>query len=148
VIARTGSVALQERTTPLDVTLVSGVAVPAQRLDADGLAWVEGPLHMLVVGGGSSPAWISLRFRAIVPVTVPRQPGVKARSGPGGKLVVCVRATGNAPVRKATIALSFPLVAGIVPAEPFAVPEPPQGVQLVAMRAANSCSLTASRDGL
>jgi hypothetical protein len=142
VLARTGSLALEERTGPLDTTIVSGVAVPAVREDADGLAWVESPLHMLLVGGGSGPAWVSLRFKAIVPVTVPHQPGVRARLHPGGVLTACVRATGAPPARKATIALSFPLVPGIVPTEPFALQEPPQGVQLVAMHAGGSCTLT------
>jgi hypothetical protein len=142
VIARTGSLALEERTGPLDATLVSGVAVPLVRLDTSGLAWVEGPLHMIVVGGGPSPAWISLRFQAIVPATVPAQPGVRARIQPGGVITACVRATGTAPLRKGTITLSFPLAPGIIPPEPFAVQEPPQGVQLVAMRAVSSCSLS------
>lgn len=142
IIARTSSLALEERAGPLDATLVSGVAVPQLRLDASGLAWVEGPLHMLVVGDGPGPAWISLRFQTIVPVTVPPQPGVRTRSLSGGILTACVRATGTAPIRKATIALSFPLVPGIVPPEPFAVQEPPQGVQLMAMRAVTHCSPT------
>jgi len=143
LLARTGSLALEERATPIDVTLVSGVAVPFVRED-NGLAWVEGPLHMLVVGGGTGSVWISLRFQAIVPVSVPPQPGVHTRLEPGGVLVACVRAMGRAPVRKGTITISFPLVAGIVPAEPFALPEPPQGVQLVAFSAAKRCSLAGS----
>jgi hypothetical protein len=142
VIARTGSLALEERTGTLDATLVSGVAVPLLRLDGDGLAWVQAPLHMLVVGRTHEPAWISLRFKAIVPVTIPPQLGVRAHIGPNGTITACVRATGAAPVRKGTIALSFPLVPGGVPEEPFAEPEPPQGVQLIAMQAVSHCSLT------
>jgi hypothetical protein len=141
VIARSGSLALEERTGPLDATLVSGIAVPFVRLNANGLAWVEGPLHMLVVGATSKPAWISLSLKAIVPVTVPRQPGVLARVSPDGVISACVRATGAPPARKGTITLSFPLVPGAIPNEPFALQEPPQGVQLVAMRALSSCSL-------
>jgi hypothetical protein len=142
VIARTGSLALEERTGPLDATLVSGVAVPLLRLDDDGLAWVQAPLHMLVVGGTDRPAWVSLRFKAIVPVTVPPQQGVRARVNPDGTIAACARATGVAPIRRAAITLSFPLVPGGVPQEPFAEPEPPQGVQLTAMRAVSHCSLT------
>jgi hypothetical protein len=110
------------------------------RLNANGLAWVEEPLHIIVVGHSKGPAWVSLRFQAIVPVTVPAQPGVRARKYPNGVISACVRATGEAPVRKSTIALSFPLVPGATPPEPFALQEPPQGVQLVAMRAVSSCS--------
>ena len=40
---------------PLDATLVSGVAVPLVRLNTNGLGWVEGPLHMLVVGATRCP---------------------------------------------------------------------------------------------
>jgi hypothetical protein len=141
ILARTGSLALEERASPLDVTLVSGAAVPLERLDTEGLAWVQGPLHMLAVGRTNSPVWISLRFKAIVPVTVPTQPGVRARVSSNGLITACVRVTGAAPVRKGTITLSFPLVAGIIPPEPFAVEEPPQGVQLTAMRAVSHCSL-------
>lgn len=143
VLARTGSIALEERTSPLDVTLVSGVALPLQRLDTTGLAWVQGPLHMLVVGGGSHPAWVSLRFQASVPVTVPPQHGVQVRSGPNGMLAVCAPTTGRGPVRRSMVALSFPPAPGILPAEPFAVPEPPQGLELTAMRAVSRCSLGA-----
>jgi hypothetical protein len=140
VIAKTGSLALEERTRSLDATLVSGVAVPLVRLDADGLAWVQGPLHMLVVGGSNRPAWISLRFKAAVPTTVPAQPGVRARVGRNGIVAACVRATGSAPVRKGTITLSFPLTPGAIPPEPFAEQEPAQGVQLTAMQAVGHCS--------
>ncbi len=139
VLARTGSVTLEERTRPLDVTLVSGVALPLERLDTTGLAWVQGPLHMIVVGDESGPAWVSLRFKASVPVTVPAQPGVGVHTERDGYLSVCVPTTGHAPMRKSTVTLSFPLAPGIVPDEPFAVPEPSQGVQLTAMRVAGHC---------
>jgi hypothetical protein len=139
-VARTGSLALEERAQPLDVTLVSGVVVPPVRRDPHGLPWVSGPLHMLVVGEAPRTAWVSLRFAAHVPVTVARQAGVTARLR-RGVLSACVRATGAAPTRKATISIGFQPVPGAVPAEPFAVPDPPQGVQLVAMRAVRRCSL-------
>ena len=89
------------------------------------------------------PAWISLSFKAIVPVTVPA-PGVLAQVDSDGVITACVRATGAPPVRKGSISLNFPLVPGTVPSEPFALQEPPQGIQLVAMRAVSSCSLPES----
>lgn len=58
-----------------------------------------------------------------------------------GAVTACVRATGQAPVRRATLQLNAPLLPGITPAEPFAVPEAPQGVQLVAVSASENCSL-------
>lgn len=141
VLARSGSIALEERSGPLDATLVSGVALPAERLDREGLAWVQGPLHFIVTRGGTAPAWVSLRFRSIVPVSVPPQPGVSARRLADGTLAACVRAKGNERLRRAAIALAFPLVPGVVPDEPYAIAGPPQGVQLTAMRAVSHCAL-------
>jgi hypothetical protein len=140
VLARAGSLALEERVGSLDATLVTGVSVPFARLNANGLAWVEEPLHIIVVGQTKRAAWVSLRFQAIVPTVVPHQRGVRAHAGANGAISVCVRATGEAPIRKATIYLTFPQVPGGIPPEPFALQEAPQGVQLVAMRAVNSCS--------
>jgi hypothetical protein len=142
VLAATGPLALEER-TGLDATVVSGVGVPPLRRSADGLAWVEGPIHMLVVGGGAAPAWISMRFQAATPVSVPPQNGVRTRSWSNGVLAACVRATGTAPVRKATIVLSFahlPMAAPLK--EAFAQAEPVQRVQLLAVRAVDRCSLS------
>jgi hypothetical protein len=141
VIARSGSVALEERSEPLDATLVAGVAVPLLRQDAQGFGWVEGPLHLLVSGQAADPVWVSLRFRTSVPVTVPPQPGVSTRTERAGLLAACVRTTGSAPLRRATITLIFPHTPGIVLAEPFPIPGPPGGVQLVAMRAVRRCRL-------
>ncbi|HUB73891.1 MAG TPA: hypothetical protein VL979_07640 [Solirubrobacteraceae bacterium] len=140
VVARTGSLALEERAEPVDVTVVSGLGVPPVRLDMSGLPWVEGPLHLLAVGDAPGPIWISMRFATLVPVSAPPQPGVSIRTR-GATVTACVRARGGAPVRKATLTMSFPQVAGIVPAEPFAIPEEPQAMQLVAMRAVRRCSL-------
>jgi hypothetical protein len=138
-IARAGPLALEERTGSLDATVVAGVATPLVRLDTQGLASIVGALHLLVIGGGSAPAWILLRFHTTSPVTAPSRPGVRARSTPN-TLTVCVQATGTAPMRRATLELGGSLSPGILPAEPFAEREPPQSVQLVAMYAATHCS--------
>ncbi len=140
VIARSGTLALEERTAALDATVVAGLAVPPVRFDARGQAWVVGPLHLIVAGGGSRAAWISLRLQTFVAVAIPHQAGVTARVTPG-LVTACVRAVGTAPVRQGTLILNAALVPGTVPDEPFALPEPPEGVQLVAMRAVEHCSL-------
>jgi hypothetical protein len=144
IIARTGSLALEERSEPLDATVVAGVAVPLLRQDAQGFGLVEGPLHLLVSGDGAGPVWVSLRLLASVPVTVPPQPRVVARFERNGLLSACVRTTGSPPLRKATITLSFPHTPGLIPAEPFAVPEPPSGVQLIAMRPVRRCPVASA----
>ncbi len=145
IIARNGSQALEERAGPLDVTLVSGIGIPMVRMDTEGLAWVEGPLHMLVVGGGRSKAWVSLELRLIVHAKVTHQPGLKIAELGGGTYAVCVPATGAAPLRKATVAMTFPVFEGVVSREPFAELGPPRGVQLLSMRVAPHCLLPSSR---
>jgi len=141
IIARSGVQALEERAGPLDVTLVSGIGTPMVRMDTEGLAWVEGPLQMLVVGGGSSKAWVSLQLRLIVHAKVTHQPGLKIAKLGGDTYAVCVPATGTAPLRKATVAMTFPVFEGVVSREPYAEQGPPRGVQLLSMRVAPHCSL-------
>jgi hypothetical protein len=145
VIARTGSLALEERDGPLDATAVSGLGLPLVRLAYEGFPWVEGPLHMIVTGGARGgdprPVWIEARFSHAVPVSVPAQPGVRARLLPDHVLAACVQARGAPPLRRGTIALAFSPLPGAIPAEPFALPEPPQGVQLTALRAVSRCVL-------
>ena len=150
VIARSGPLALEERTGPLDATITSGVAVPMVRQDTRGLptfvgAFVNGhpsgnTLHLLLVGGGSTPASILLRFQTVLPATAPPQPRVRARSTPH-ELAVCVQATGTAPVRRATVSIEGTLFRGVQPAEKFARREPPVGITLLSMRAVTHCSL-------
>jgi hypothetical protein len=145
VIARDGPVALEERVGSLDATLISGVDVPFVRLDKEGMGWMEGPLHMLVVGGGAGPVWVSLRFRALVAGRVPRQPGVEVAGLGSGVVDACVRATGKPPLRKATINLEFPRYEGTTPpGEPYAGREPNEGFQVAAMQAVDHCSLAST----
>ncbi len=140
VLARAGPLALEERTGPLDATITSGVAVPMVRQDTRGLPSVVEPLHLLLLGGGSAPAWILLRFQTTAPATILSQPGVRARET-AHELEVCVQATGTAPVRQASVSISGVLLPGPVPGGKFALPEPPQGITLLAMRAASRCKL-------
>jgi hypothetical protein len=139
VIARVGPLALEERTGPLDATITSGVAVPMVRQDARGLPSVVGPLHLLLLGGGSAPAWILLRFQTLAPAGAPPQPGVRAHATEH-ELTVCVRATGTAPVRRAALNMTGRLYAGGVPAEKFGLSEPPRGITLLTMRAVSHCT--------
>jgi hypothetical protein len=140
VLARAGPLALEERTGVLDATITSGLAVPMVRQDVRGLPSVVEPLHLLLVGGGSAPAWILLRFQTTAAASVPSQPGIRARSTTH-ELKVCVQATGTAPVRQAVVNISGVLFPGPLPAGKFALPEPPQGITLLAMHAVSRCTL-------
>lgn len=139
IIARVGPLALEERVSKLDVTFVSGATTPLVRLDKSGLPQIEGRLHLLVVGSGSGPAWVSLRFRTIVRAEAIAAPGLSEDSA-SHTLTVCALATGAGPLRRLTIKLRGRLFPGADPAEPFGEEEPPQGIQLVAMHVAAHCS--------
>jgi hypothetical protein len=141
VVTRTGPLALEERTGSLDATITSGLALPNIRRDTGGLPSVGTSLHMLLVGGGSTPASILLRFYTIFQETVPPQPGVRARSTLH-ELTICVQATGTAPVRRATLYLAPAYLPVVKPTEKFASPERPlPTVTLLSMRAVTHCSL-------
>jgi hypothetical protein len=140
VISRSGPLALEERTDALDATVTSGLGLPMVRQNAEGLGSVVAPLHLLLVGGGTAPAWVRLRFETLAPAAVPAQPGVRAHVS-GDEVTACVRATGRAPVRRATLSMTGTLYEGATPRESLALPEPPQGIALVAMQAVSDCTL-------
>jgi len=137
VIARGGGVALERRAEPLDVTPYAGLAIPLERLDPDGLPWVapQYPLKLYITGyDGGRPAWARLSFVAFGPISVPRQPGVRARIA-GHDVTVCVRASGQAPIRRAAIRITAEVRRGVAPGEEFQPLMPLEGVALTAMRA-------------
>ncbi len=135
-IARRGGIALEERTQPLDITPFDGLAVPLERLGERGVAWVQGqtPLRFYVAGYGGSSVWGRLTFRTTVPVSVPRQPGVRTRLS-AGTLTACVRATGQAPTRQVQITIKADVTPGPVPRETFPPGMPLEGLALTSMRA-------------
>jgi hypothetical protein len=135
LIARDGGVALERRISPLDITPYAGLAVPLQSLDPDGIAWVQTqyPLQMYVVGyDGGRRAWARLTFQATVPVSVPRQAGVR-EAVDGKTLTVCVAARGREPTRSVSLDLNAKLVPGAPPHELFAPVMPLEGLALTAM---------------
>jgi hypothetical protein len=134
MVARSGGIALEQRTRPLDVTPYSGLESPLARLNAAGTAWVQPgqPLQFYIVGSGVPRVWLKLSFHGSVPVTVMPQAGLLARQR-GGALVVCVKVNGTSPIRSASVQIDGPLVAGSTPAEEFPPPVPPEGVALTAM---------------
>jgi hypothetical protein len=135
-IARFGSIALERRTQPLDVTLVSGASVPTARLDPSGTAWVNPalPLQFLVVGGVTdSPAWVTLRLRATGAVGVARGTDVVWHRQTGDDVRICLRAVGQAPVRSAAVQTSFTPQPPPAPPGRFDLTLPPPGLTLQSM---------------
>jgi hypothetical protein len=114
--------------------------VPLARLDTIGEAWIQGsalhePLLLYVTGGSTEvPVYVHLGIAVTGPVAVPRQRGVTARLR-GWSLSVCIRAIGAAPVRRASLTLSFTPLPGVEPNEKFPLPVPAEGVRLVSMTA-------------
>jgi len=146
VIARSGGIALERRAEPLDVTPYAGLAVPLERLDQAGLPSVQpqSRLKLYVTGhDGGRPAWVRLTFSGASPITVPRQSGVRARTSAAGRsMTACLRATGTAPIRRASIRITAAVAPGVAPGEEFQPRMPLVGVALTGMRAVvGRCSL-------
>jgi hypothetical protein len=140
VLARSGGIALERRSRPLDVTPTSGLGSPLARLDPGGDAWVQGGalpdgLGFDVVGGtAGSPAWLHLQFATEEAVAVLHERGVTSRVTPK-EVSVCVRMPGRPPVRHVSIGLSFTPIPGPLPHQLYTLPAPVEGVQLVGMTA-------------
>jgi hypothetical protein len=136
VVARSGAIALERRTQPLDVLTYSGIQVPLARLDPSGTAWVQPslPLQVYVVGPGVGPISARLTFQADESASVVPASGVKTRRR-GGTLTACVLAAGSPPLRQASLRLSAPTASGPVPSEEFPPAVPQESIALTAMHA-------------
>lgn len=136
VIARSGPIALEQRIRPFDITPYAGLEAPLARIDPSGTAWVQPgtPLQFYVVGVGGRSVSARLTFRSIEAVEVASQAGLQERRS-GDTLVVCVRASGAAPVRRVSLQLNANPVSGPVPSEEFPPPTPAEGIALAAMQA-------------
>jgi hypothetical protein len=143
VIARSGGIALEQRTQPLDVTPYAGLEAPLARLDRSGAAWLQqtSPLQLDVVGDSQRRVWARLTFHATEPISVAPQPGVRARLR-GSTLTACVAATGSPPVRQASLTVTAAPIVGPMPHEQFPPPIPSESIALTAMRAvAGRCTV-------
>ena len=142
VVRRSGAVALERRTRPLDVTPVSGIGVPPEALDPSGTAWIQTdvPLELYVTGPTPGPVSARLTIRTTVPFGVPHQRGVTGRVVAPGEEAVCVPARGAPPVRTAVLRLAAVPYLGAAPNELFPPTMPLEGVSLVRMQAvAGTC---------
>jgi hypothetical protein len=143
MIARSGAIALEQRTQSLDVTPYAGLEAPLERLDTSGVAWLQPgvPLRLDVVGTGGRHVWAKLTFHTAEPLSVPPQPGVHARLR-GSTLTACVATTGAPPVRQASLTVVAAPMAGPTPHEQFPPPVPFEGIALTSMRAvADRCTV-------
>lgn len=140
VIARAGGVALERRTSPLDVTPFQGLALPLQRLDPLGDAWIAPYVSILsfyVVG--DSPAHVPVFARLAIRSDVGLRLSIGVRTAlRHGTLTACVPAVGPAPIRRAILGIDTETSLNgpaEVPGEPYGPPIPDQQIQLTAMRA-------------
>jgi hypothetical protein len=136
VIARSGAIALEQRTQPLDITPFSGLGAPLGRIDKSGTAWVQPgmPLEFYVVGAGGGHVWARLVFRSSEHVEAAPEAGARLHQQ-GNILIACVPTTDSAPIRQASLQLNAPPVSGPAPREEFAPPIPAEGIALIAMHA-------------
>jgi hypothetical protein len=143
-LARSGPIALQERTGDLDVTLTAGAAVALGWQDPRGQAWVQpqAPLTLWVVGGPSGQdVWLHLALDAAGPTKAVGE-RLSARQN-GRRLDVCMRLAGQPPLRRALATFTFAPVAAPPGPNEYALPQPPRGLRLTEMQASTqSCRST------
>jgi hypothetical protein len=139
-VARSGPVALQERTGDLDATLLSGTVAPQAWQQSPATAWVPPaiPLQFYVLGNATKAPWLRLKLKASVAVGVSGAGVTWGRSG--DELTVCIPSGGPPPVRRAAVAFGFVPAPSPPPRNEYAVVEPPRGLQLTEMApSATSC---------
>jgi hypothetical protein len=136
LVSRAGGFALEKRTAALDVTPLSGFAVPLERIDSSGIPWVQTPTVQFYVIGYTHAAkvWAKLTFEQREPVTVPAQRGVSVAHH-SNQLTACVPATGTSPYRLATLSMREAALPGPGQTGTYPLPVPLEGVGLIAMRA-------------
>ncbi len=139
-LSRSGGISLQQRTSSLDVTPAGGLGVPMTYLNHSGRAWVQAPLlgeplsFKLIGGSTAAPAWVHISLVTSEPIAFPRQPGVTVRQI-GPQVGICIRATGDAPVRTADVTMSFAAIYPPPLHQKYQVAAPAEGVRLASMSA-------------
>ncbi|MET0602636.1 MAG: hypothetical protein ABW167_11655 [Baekduia sp.] len=153
-IARSGHIALQERTGDLDVTVTSGFATPEAYQPDPATAWVRPATAMRfwVIGGSAKPAWLQVRLKATVPVKVDggaltvssAGQAVTSRSS-GGEVIACTPVGGPPPVRRADLYFTFTPEPQRPLESQYAAPDPRTGVELTAMSVSSRSCRGAAR---
>jgi hypothetical protein len=105
LVEREGPYAIEERRGPLDVAIISGVAVNAAGKDRRGRAYVQGPMTFWVSATTRQPAWLRLEFGALPRPRITKPKNARVLRN-GGAQVVCVPVSTTAPLRRVTVALA------------------------------------------
>jgi hypothetical protein len=141
-VARVGSIAIEHRTRPLDVTVVGGIATDPPARDPAGSAWVQGQLKLLVTGATDGPVWVRLALEGS-PVRPAGPPGARVVSSQPGRTVVCVPVSGSGPVRNSVASFGFDVKPWPAVPTKYALPLPNHSLRLAGMWAVRDCSARA-----
>lgn len=137
VIARSGPIALEERTENLDVTVEGGTNVAFSHVDPKGEAYLAPglPLTLFVVGGTDAPAWVRIELEELSPTNVRPGLDLDARRR-GRKIEICVQARGGPPGRIAEVEFDGRAVpTGRRPRGEFTPPSPASFARVLSVRA-------------
>jgi hypothetical protein len=136
LVARGGPYALEERTRPLDVTVVGGVTVDSDRHDPRGLAWVTGPLIFWVSSSDRSSATVRLTLTGQAGARAVAPSGSRVLRRAGDRVTLCIPVRRKGSLRRVRVELNIPAAPPTGPPEQFAVRAiPPHQLRLEAMTA-------------
>jgi MFS family permease len=138
VVAQRGPYALEERTAPLDVTVVNGVVADIVQRDPDGSAWVTGRITVLLADSERRPAAVTLELAG--PAAESLRLGGRGQLERGrGHAVVCVAVGGDRPLRRVNVPLWFDEPTYTLDDEPHELPIPERTLELESLTAARQC---------
>jgi MFS family permease len=138
VVAERGPYALEERVSPLDVTIVNGVVSDLAQRDPAGMAWVKGPVELLVADTERAPAHVTLELSGPQAASL-RLAGHGEIVREDGRALVCVPAPGRSPMRRVGVPLRFEEGTFLPAPNPQDPPTPPTDLELEAVSAAREC---------
>ena len=141
VVAERGPYALEERVSPLDVTIVNGVVSDLAQRDSAGKAWVTGPVELLVADTERAPAHVTLELSGPQAASL-RLAGRGEIVREDGRALVCVPAPGRSPVRRVGVPLRFEEGTFLPAPNPQDPPTPPTDLLLEAVSVAQGVPLS------
>jgi hypothetical protein len=138
VVEQRGPYALEERTAPLDVTVVNGVVADIVQRDPEGSAWVTGPVTVLLADSERRPAAVMLGLAGPAAESL-RLGGPGAIEHEDGRAEVCVPAPDDQPLRRIDVPLRFEEPTYTLPDEAHELPIPEATLELESLLAAREC---------